>query len=421
METYVCDSCGQSIPIANQTIHSIRCPRSGRQNRPQNSSESNEASTTGEAQPSLYPIAQNLVSAQMSVLPSVQTSIQPNIQQTNQPRMQQTILQSWICSRCTFLNESHTNLCDMCGADHVDIEDSFDGDSCNGDQSAGVRNRWSCPTCTFENAVNNHSCTMCQTIRPPIPSAAETLISPDQDSEAIRLRRARFEAAFEDVFDAGPTVPFEQRADSLESSMLLGAGLGAGFALLNNSSVTNGALTGAGVGAIGNLVFQELLAAQERNRQRPPRVHRELPPYFFAARPGLGGMFNVDGLSYEQLLERFPQPARGVDDEVLDSLPVSEYTPTTQARGGYNNNNSSSSSSSSRAGSAECNHNHNASNNNNLNIDSPSTQCSICLGSYAAGDSVKSLPCLHRFHAQCVDTWLRQHDTCPICKYQISG
>ncbi|XBI70812.1 hypothetical protein VPH35_065206 [Triticum aestivum] len=45
--------------------------------------------------------------------------------------------------------------------------------------------------------------------------------------------------------------------------------------------------------------------------------------------------------------------------------------------------------------------------------------CSVCLEQVVAGDLLRSLPCLHRFHVNCIDPWLRQQGTCPICKHQI--
>ncbi|EMS66994.1 E3 ubiquitin-protein ligase SDIR1 [Triticum urartu] len=44
--------------------------------------------------------------------------------------------------------------------------------------------------------------------------------------------------------------------------------------------------------------------------------------------------------------------------------------------------------------------------------------CSVCLEQVVAGDLLRSLPCLHRFHVNCIDPWLRQQGTCPICKHQ---
>uniref|UniRef100_A0A061RFX1 E3 ubiquitin-protein ligase SDIR1 n=1 Tax=Tetraselmis sp. GSL018 TaxID=582737 RepID=A0A061RFX1_9CHLO len=46
-------------------------------------------------------------------------------------------------------------------------------------------------------------------------------------------------------------------------------------------------------------------------------------------------------------------------------------------------------------------------------------RCNICLCDYDEGDVVRTLPCLHWFHADCVDRWLRSNGTCPICKNRV--
>nr|AEL13393.1 ring finger protein [Zea mays] len=46
--------------------------------------------------------------------------------------------------------------------------------------------------------------------------------------------------------------------------------------------------------------------------------------------------------------------------------------------------------------------------------------CSVCLEQVMVGDLLRSLPCLHQFHVNCIDPWLRQQGTCPICKHQVS-
>jgi hypothetical protein len=49
-----------------------------------------------------------------------------------------------------------------------------------------------------------------------------------------------------------------------------------------------------------------------------------------------------------------------------------------------------------------------------------SRTCSICLGPVEDGDTVRTLFCLHQFHQNCVDNWLRHNASCPICKASIT-
>lgn len=32
------------------------------------------------------------------------------------------------------------------------------------------------------------------------------------------------------------------------------------------------------------------------------------------------------------------------------------------------------------------------------------------------GDETKYLNCFHRYHAKCIDEWLKKNSMCPICK-----
>ncbi|KAL2332741.1 hypothetical protein Fmac_013954 [Flemingia macrophylla] len=45
------------------------------------------------------------------------------------------------------------------------------------------------------------------------------------------------------------------------------------------------------------------------------------------------------------------------------------------------------------------------------------TECLVCLGDFQQEESLKLLPkCNHAFHVLCIDTWLRSHKTCPLCR-----
>ncbi|XP_064783129.1 RING finger protein 150-like isoform X2 [Oncorhynchus masou masou] len=45
--------------------------------------------------------------------------------------------------------------------------------------------------------------------------------------------------------------------------------------------------------------------------------------------------------------------------------------------------------------------------------------CAVCIEGYKANDVVRILPCRHIFHKSCVDPWLLDHRTCPMCKMNI--
>lgn len=46
-------------------------------------------------------------------------------------------------------------------------------------------------------------------------------------------------------------------------------------------------------------------------------------------------------------------------------------------------------------------------------------ECTICIDDLNKGDEVTVLPCSHWFHGECVTLWLKEHNTCPICRAPI--
>lgn len=50
----------------------------------------------------------------------------------------------------------------------------------------------------------------------------------------------------------------------------------------------------------------------------------------------------------------------------------------------------------------------------------PITECCICLGDFAEGEQLRKLPgCGHLFHIDCIDKWLEEHKTCPLCVQSV--
>ncbi|CAH9104189.1 unnamed protein product [Cuscuta europaea] len=48
--------------------------------------------------------------------------------------------------------------------------------------------------------------------------------------------------------------------------------------------------------------------------------------------------------------------------------------------------------------------------------------CSVCLDQYKEGDVITLLKpsCLHRFHKECIVSWLGKNRTCPVCRSRVA-
>ncbi|KAG6658025.1 hypothetical protein CIPAW_04G130800 [Carya illinoinensis] len=78
------------------------------------------------------------------------------------------------------------------------------------------------------------------------------------------------------------------------------------------------------------------------------------------------------------------QPRRGLDPEVIASLPVFVFNQRDVEM---------------------------------IDASSTATECTVCLSTLESEDMARLLPnCKHIFHAECIDKWLSSHSTCPICR-----
>lgn len=45
--------------------------------------------------------------------------------------------------------------------------------------------------------------------------------------------------------------------------------------------------------------------------------------------------------------------------------------------------------------------------------------CAVCIESFKVGEIIRTLPCTHTFHKLCIDPWLLEQRSCPMCKMDI--
>ncbi|XP_066516625.1 E3 ubiquitin-protein ligase RNF128a isoform X2 [Hoplias malabaricus] len=52
-------------------------------------------------------------------------------------------------------------------------------------------------------------------------------------------------------------------------------------------------------------------------------------------------------------------------------------------------------------------------------VGSDDDSCAVCIEVYKPGDIVSVLTCSHYFHKVCIEPWLLEHRTCPMCKCDV--
>jgi E3 ubiquitin-protein ligase AIP2 len=45
--------------------------------------------------------------------------------------------------------------------------------------------------------------------------------------------------------------------------------------------------------------------------------------------------------------------------------------------------------------------------------------CTVCYDDIAIGKKGMFIPCGHIFHPKCIKPWLKEHSTCPVCRYEL--
>jgi len=143
--------------------------------------------------------------------------------------------------------------------------------------------------------------------------------------------------------------------------------------------------------AAGNVGQRDLHLALGQQRETQTRAG-----YAAARFMALGGQqLNLDNLDYEQLHEMFPShPRQGITPAILEQCTnVFRFKVNSHAQAGAGPDGGDS--------------------------EAALVSCAICLVDYEDGDEVRMLPCLHAYHKECADQWLKSNCCCPVCKTNV--
>ncbi|KAL3783370.1 hypothetical protein HJC23_013415 [Cyclotella cryptica] len=130
----------------------------------------------------------------------------------------------------------------------------------------------------------------------------------------------------------------------------------------------------------------------------------------FVPARGYGNILIQPELSYEELLERYGlgnENRRGASEGVIDSYPVAvvgedDDQESVGSKLKHDQKEEDLSSSTTKT---------------TGNVDYGT--CGICLEDYQKGEQKKTLACPHSFHKECIDRWLKQVASCPVCKKEV--
>ena len=269
-DTYVCRVCEREVPIANQSLHTARCFRkqsshpsapvisldsdddmkysSDRANSVK--TESNQLSDVINLVDEPVPSAPPISSPGVDLIQCMNCNGWSNVSTNTCDHCGFNPQKIWKCKRCTFFNSMSQLQCEMCSSTKEETNISGQQMELEDNNGMSTGSGWVCKQCTFAN--NHPSSTRCEVCAAvPRGEAAPIINSSDSSSSSYGSS------------DANPT-----SSDSYTlPATLLGGVIGAGTAYMENRSVFNGAIQGAGLGLMGGMLLdhQDLSLGHRNN------------------------------------------------------------------------------------------------------------------------------------------------------------
>ena len=166
----------------------------------------------------------------------------------------------------------------------------------------------------------------------------------------------------------------------------------------------------------GSFHFTTTTSSSSSSRN-PTHSHHDpnfvFPPFPSSSRHGLGGMGGFDDLLRMMIAGRVGRGGGGgMDEDLMEQL--RRASEESSSKHGKRATDEQIDSLEKRVFDEE------SSQKEEDNDPTTATTCSICLADFQSGEEVKSLPCRHVFHGECIDHWLREKNACPVCRTELT-